>query len=218
MNFKKLALTAGAVGALGIAGSFGTSAAFNADETKELAFSAGTVKIVNEFNLPWQNLGTGVREGANAGHIKVKNDGTEPINVFLDFDGVVDVVDWQTPGTSNRHSTNPLAENLNIDSSFSSDFAQMGDNATRLWVLNRRGLSAVPNATGTGPLVLDSGQEKTIYFRAWIRERSATNPIPGDGGDDNLMQGLVSNQKITVKAIEAGADDIPLTSPYDNGL
>ena len=218
MNFKKLALTAGAVGALGVAGSFGTFAAFTAEETKDLAFSAGTVKIVNEFDLPWQDLGTGVRDAASAGHITVKNDGTEPVNVFLDYDGVVDVADWATPGTANRHSTNPLAENLNIDSSYTSDFAQMGDNATRLWVLNRRGLSPLPNATGTAPLVLNAGDSKTVYFRAWIRERSATNPIPGDGGDDNAMQGLISNQKVTVKAIEAGADDLPLVPAYDNGL
>jgi predicted ribosomally synthesized peptide with SipW-like signal peptide len=227
-NLTKLGVTAAAIGALGVAGSFGTFSAFTASETKNTTFSAGTVKIENEFNLPWQDLGTARRaafaggNGASAGHVKVTNTGTEPINVFIDFDGTVDNPNWQIPSGANSHSTNLLAENLKIDSSYTSDFAQLGDDSTRLWMLNRRGLSPLPDPLTGKPLVVEPGQSKAIYYRAWLRERDASNPVlaeQGDGGDDNAMQGLSIAEKVTVKAIEAGADDLPITGiPYDNGL
>src|SRR3954463_15994135 len=83
-TWKKAAMTAGAIGALGVAGSFGTFSGFSASENASPPISAGTVKITNNFNLPWTSLGTARRaaytganglggNGASAGSIKVQN-------------------------------------------------------------------------------------------------------------------------------------------------
>ena len=58
---------------------------------------------------------------------------------------------------------------------------EMGDVATRLWMLNRRGPSPV--------MTLNPGQSGRVYYRFWLRERF--------GGNDNSMQDLsIPNEKV----------------------
>jgi predicted ribosomally synthesized peptide with SipW-like signal peptide len=238
-TWKKAAMTAGAIGALGVAGSFGTFSAFSASESVDQPISAGSVDIANNFSLPWSNLGTARRaayaganglggNGANAGYIKVRNTGTKPINVWLDFDGPVGVANWMQPSTAGLQSTNLLAENIKIDTSWDENFSTLKDDSTRLWLLNRRNLSPLTDANGL--VAIAPNDSRTLYFRAWLRERDLSNPDSheqGDGGADNDMEGLsIGDEKVTVKAIEAGADDFqgflptgtgPNPNNYDNG-
>lgn len=221
MQFKKALLTAGAVGVLGTAGTFGTFAAFTASESTPLTVEAGTVKIKNTIDFTkLATLGTADKSNGPSddtaqydltatpkqqGSITVENTGTQPQDIYIDFDGpgVQDMVDPY------KGSSNLLAENIKVDSSFDPNFGQLLDNGTRLWQLNRRGLSqyfaAVPK-----------GESRTLYFRFWLRERRVDLFPTGD----NAMQGLkLDNQNVTVKAVEAGHDDLaPTATPnYDFG-
>jgi predicted ribosomally synthesized peptide with SipW-like signal peptide len=232
MKVKKLALTAGAIGALGMAGSFGTFAAFTATETHTPTVSSGTIKVLNKFELPsLANLGTrettftcnggtglaptGTQSGGSechagadgkkAGYITVENTGTLPQDVYIDFDGP-GVADATSP---NVESSNVLASNIIVDSSFDENFATLGWAATRLFVMNR----AAPAKYFT----LQPDTEKTVYFRAWLRERAAGQyPL----GDNEMQNKQITDQKVIVTAVEEGrANEIgPVFPAHDNGL
>jgi predicted ribosomally synthesized peptide with SipW-like signal peptide len=232
MKVKKLALTAGAVAALGMAGSFGTFAAFTATETNTPAVTSGTIKVLNNFELPsLANLGTrettftcnggtglaptGTQSGGSechagadgkrAGEITVKNTGSLAQDVYIDFDGP-GVADATSP---NVESSDVLASNIIVDSSFDEDFTTLGWAATRLFVMNR----AAPAKYFT----LEPGAEETVYFRAWLRERAAGQyPL----GDNEMQDKTIANQKVIVTAVEAGrANEIgPVFPAHDNGV
>jgi hypothetical protein len=215
MQFKKALLTAGAVGVLGTAGTFGTFAAFTATDAKDLTVTSGTVQIENTVDFAsLANLGTsdqsmGTLTNADhtaldkqTGSITIKNTGSLPQDFYIDFDGP-GVADQTSP---NVGSTNLLAENIKVDTSGDA-FTTQWDDGTRLWQLNRRGLTRyfanVP-----------AGESRTLSLKYWLRERVPTEYA----GGDNEMQGLsLSNEKVTVKAIEAGADDFAAETGYDNG-
>jgi predicted ribosomally synthesized peptide with SipW-like signal peptide len=213
-SWSKLAMTAGAIGAIGVAGSFGTFAAFTASESKSDTITSGTIKVQNDFALPdWQNLGTadtiwpgGTTTPAykKAGHITVKNTGSLAQDVYIDFDGP-GVEDATSP---NVESSDVLASNIIVDSSTSADYSTPGDDATRLYKLNRRGPTKV--------FTLEPGVEKTLFFRAFLRERA-----PGVyAGGDNEMQDKTLNEKVTVSAVEVGRDDVagqPVVGGPDDG-
>ena len=215
MQFKKALLTAGAVGVLGTAGTFGTFAAFTATDAKDLTVTSGTVKIDNNVdfaslaNLSTADLSVGTLAGADhsatpkeTGTITITNTGSLPQDFYIDFDGP-GVQDMTSPNTG---STNLLAENIKVDTS-GDNFTTQWDDGTRLWQLNRRGLtkyfSAVP-----------PNESRTLSLKYWLRER-AVSEYPGG---DNEMQGkTLSGEKVTVKAIEAGADDFAGETGYDYG-
>src|SRR4051812_2518612 len=140
-NITKIGATAAAIGALGVAGSFGTFAAFtDAGTPQAVAVHSGTIKVQKDFALPGLNNlgtrdttftcdkdtglpgGTGASEcaagsaGKSAGSITVKNVGSLPQDVYIDFDGP-GVADVSSPNVEN---SNPLASNLILDSSFDS--------------------------------------------------------------------------------------------------
>jgi hypothetical protein len=215
-NWNKLAMTAGAIAAIGAAGSFGTFSAFTDSGSKDIPVSSGTLKIQNDFSLPsLENLGTretkwncdgdtglpivgGTKEcfagtDQNAGRISVKNVGTLPQDVYIDFDGP-GVADVSSPNVEN---SNPLASNIIINSSLDADFAHLGWAGIRLFKLN---------AAGPWPVfTLQPNEEKTVYFQAHLRER-----FPGEyAAGDNAMQNLtIPNEKVTVSAIDAGQTDL----------
>jgi predicted ribosomally synthesized peptide with SipW-like signal peptide len=204
MQYKKMLLTVGAVGALGVAGSFGTYAAFT-DElpAQESQFKTGLVKVTGGFNMPdVSSLAT--QEPARAGDITVTNTGTEPINVYMDWDGPVGTIKSDgAPSPTNKtfFSDDVLAENIQVDTSYNSDFTGPGDDKTRLWKINDRGLSALYDLTGS-KIVLNPGQSKTVFFRVRLREQGPN--AWGSNSDDNVMQGKAVVESIKVKAIEAG--------------
>jgi hypothetical protein len=216
-NWSKLAMTAGAIGVIGVAGSAGTFASFtNSAGSYTQQFKTGNVQVTGGFHLPdLSNMGT--NDVAQAGSITVKNTGTKPINPYIDFDGPVDFV----APPAYAHSSNLLAENILVDSSYDPNFAtgSLMDAGTRLWVLNRRGLSPFVNDAGNGALVLQPGQDRTIYYRVRLRSRDTDELVqPGDGGSDNDMQNQSITETIDVKAIEAGGNDFGTSPiPYDNG-
>ena len=214
MKFKKAILTAGAVGVLGTAGTFGTFAAFTASDAKDLTVTSGTVKIENTVdfaslaNLGTSDLSMGTLTGADqtatnkkTGSITIKNTGSLPQDFYIDFDGPGQQ-DMSSPNTGNL---DVLAENIKVDTS-GDGFTTQWDSGTRLWQLNRRGLTRyfanVP-----------AGESRTLSLKYWLRER----PV-AEYGDDNQMQGkTLAGEKVTVKAIEAGADDFAGQTGYDYG-
>ena len=231
---KKALATAGAVAALGALGGFGTFAAFTDQlPAQQTQFKTGTVKVTGGFNMPdASSLGT--QEPARAGSMTIKNTGTEPVNAFVDWDGPVGnikcdgVCDRNTNKTA--FSDDPLAENIIVDSSYDADFAHLLDDNTRLWKLNDRNLFPLLDG-GLNKLVLQPGQERTLYFRVRLREQGPN--AWGQNADDNVMQGKAANETINVKAIEAGtsyrglgdvtagSDGLPqgwtdTADPYDN--
>ncbi|HEY4093934.1 MAG TPA: hypothetical protein VGM33_00390 [Baekduia sp.] len=215
-NWSKLAMTAGAIGVIGVAGSAGTFASFTSSAgTYTQEFKTGNVQVTGGFHLPdLSNMGT--NDVAQAGSITVKNTGTKPINPYIDFDGPVDAV----APPAYPHSSNLLAENIIVDSSYDANFGAgtLMDDATRLWRLNQR--DATPMSDGADKLVLQPGQERTIYFRVHLRTRDhdGTEPSEGDGGADNEMQNLSITETVNVKAIEAGGNDFGATVGSDGGL
>jgi predicted ribosomally synthesized peptide with SipW-like signal peptide len=218
-NWSKLAMTAGAIGVIGVAGSAGTFASFTSSAgsyTQE--FKTGNVQVTGGFHLPdLSNMGT--NDAKYAGSITVKNTGTKPINPYIDFDGPVE----QGAAHGYPYSTNLLAENIIVDSSYDANFAAgtLMDDATRLWRLNQR--DATPMSEGTDKLVLQPGQERTIYFRVHLRSRDHDGSEgngsvgEGDGGADNEMENLSITETVNVKAIEAGGNDFGATVGSDNG-
>jgi predicted ribosomally synthesized peptide with SipW-like signal peptide len=214
MQYKKMLLTVGAVGALGVAGSFGTYAAFT-DElpAQSTQFKTGTVKVTGGFQMPdVSSLGT--QEPKRAGHMTVQNTGTEPINVYMDWDGPVGNIKQDGNGGA-FFSDDVLAENIEVDSSYDSNFATLGDNKTRLWQVNNRGLLPLPGPSGN--LVLEPGQAPTVDFRVNLREQGPN--AYGQNLDDNVMQGKAIVETIRVKAIEAGTSTrgLGLVSATDGG-
>jgi hypothetical protein len=220
-NWSKLAMTAGAIGVIGVAGSAGTFASFTSSAgTYTQEFKTGNVQVTGGFHLPdLSNMGT--NDVAQAGSITVKNTGTKPINPYIDFDGPVE----QGTAHGYAYSTNLLAENIIVDSSYDASFpvASLMDASTRLWQLNKR--DATPMSDGAGKLVLQPGQERTIYFRVHLRTRDHDGTeVPvgasgeGDGGADNEMQNLSITETVNVKAIEAGGNDFGATVGVDGGL
>jgi len=214
-NWKKLAMTAGAIGAIGAAGSFGTFSAFTDAQTQDIPVSSGTLKVDNNFQLPsLANLGTretkwncdgntglpvdgGTKEcfagsDQNSGSITVKNVGSLPQDVYIDFDGPA-AEDVSSPNVEN---SNPLASNIILNTSLDADFSQLGWAGIRLYRLN--------NAGPWKAFSLAAGDEKTIYFQAHLRERS-----PGVyTGGDNAMQNLtIPDEKVTVTAIDPNQTD-----------
>ena len=212
-NWSKLAMSAGAIGVIGVAGSFGTFSAFTAAQTKTDTITTGTIRVSNDFQLPdWHNLGTSptdrvghaggttTPEYKKAGSITVKNTGSLAQDVYLDFDGP-GVEDQTSP---NLGSTDVLADNIIMDSSLDADFSALGDEDTRLYKVNRRGPSEIFAN-------LQPGEQKTIYFRVYLRERLVNEYPLGD----NEMQNKSINEKITVSAVEAGRDDLQIPSVND---
>ncbi|HEY3020689.1 MAG TPA: hypothetical protein VGJ32_10870 [Solirubrobacteraceae bacterium] len=221
-NLTKIGATVAAVGALGVAGSFGTFSAFTAAAPSHaVPVHSGTIKVDNEFALPdLTNLGTrdteyncnrdtglpGTTEkpntgsecwagsnGKSAGHITVTNTGSLAQDVYIDFDGP-GVADVSSPNVEN---SNPLASNIIVDSSMDPDFTTLGWEATRLFRMN-----------AAGPVkyfTLAAGEAKTVYFRAWLRERLA-GAYPG--GDNEMQDRSIDNEKVTVSAIEVGRTDL----------
>jgi hypothetical protein len=196
-TITKIGATAAAIGALGVAGSFGTFSAFTAESAPSTSqFKTGSVKIDNEFALPTlDHMAT--QQPAKAGYIKVTNTGTEPANVWMDFDGPTGNITPQ--GSASPTTDNPLVDNIIVDSSYDADFAHLMDDQTRLFRINNRGLSPLPSATDPlhAALVVQPGQSGVVYFRARLRERL-------DGGSDNVNQLQAVTETVTVKAIEAG--------------
>jgi hypothetical protein len=224
VKLKKAILTAGAVGALGVAGSFGTFAAFtDALPDQASTYTAGTVDIAGGFNLP-NTSSLSTQEPASAGTVTITNNGTEPVNVWMDQDGPVGTIS-DPGGAAGGFSDNLLAENIEVTSSLGLPGGGTFplDASTRLWKVNRRGLSPLPGpgttTTTLVPLVLQPTEVVTVNFSVKLRER-------GEGvGDtsalDNAMQGLSAAETLKVKAIEAGANDFgsaPYAIPFDNGL
>jgi predicted ribosomally synthesized peptide with SipW-like signal peptide len=216
MQLKKALITAGAVGALGVAGSFGTYAAFTDQlPAQESQFKTGTVEVTGGFNMPdLSSLGT--QEPARAGSMTIENTGTEPVHVYVDWDGPVGTLQADgVPGPGNAvfFSDNVLAENILVDSSYQSDFHlhddniaknEDGDAATRLWKINDRTMSPLRDiAAGFPKTILQPGQSKTIYFRVRLREQGPN--AWGQNADDNVMQGQAINETLKVAAIEAGS-------------
>lgn len=217
MQYKKMLLTVGAVGALGVAGSFGTYAAFT-DElpAQESQFKTGLVKVTGGFNMPdVSSLAT--QEPARAGDITITNTGTEPINVYMDWDGPVGTLKSDgAPSPTNKtfFSDDVLAENILVDSSYDAGFTQLLDDKTRLWKLNDRNLSPLIETTAGFPkTVLNPGQSKTLFFRVRLREQGPN--AYGANADDNVMQGKALVESIKVKAIEAGTSTRGLGSTHD---
>jgi predicted ribosomally synthesized peptide with SipW-like signal peptide len=225
-QWSKLAMTAGAIGVLGVAGSAGTFASFTASGAKDTSFSTGNVSIDNHFALPAaSNLGTMDPKNANAGYITVTNNGSKPINAYIDFDGPV-----AKDLTGYPHSTNVLAENIVLDSSYKdfntpgfneTDFSAGGDlldNETRMWRVNDRGLTPLYDLSDPAHpalAVLNPGQSKTIYYRVRLLSRDnaqnkEANPASthGDGpGQDNTMENKSLDERVWVNAVEAGGTD-----------
>jgi hypothetical protein len=224
VKLKKAILTVGAVGALGVAGSFGTFAAFtDALPDQASTYTAGDVDIDGTFVMPnVSSLST--QEPASAGSVAVTNNGTEPVNVWMDQDGPVGTL-TDLAGPAGGFSDNLLAENIQLSSTLTipGGITYPLDVNTRLWKVNRRGLAPLPGPTSTAsnnvPLVLQPSQTATLNYTVKLRER---NEGVGDTSAlDNAMQNLTIDEVLHVKAIEAGANDFgadPNTIPFDNGL
>jgi hypothetical protein len=208
-TWTKLAMTAGAIGALGIAGSFGTFSAFTASTPDyQSQFKTGSVSVDNAFSMPdASNLAT--LNPVSAGHITFTNTGTEPQNVWIDFDGPTGNITTQqnSNGTTTPLTDDPLVDNVIVDSSYDADFAHLLDDKTRLFRINNRGLSPLPDPANptTQALVIAPGASKTLYLRVNLRHRL-------DGGDDNVNQLKAVTETVHVKAIEAGGTDFLVNS------
>ena len=209
-TWSKIAMTAGAIGALGVAGSFGTFSAFTATTPDyQTQFKTGSVKVDNEFSMPdASNLAT--LNPVSAGYIKFTNTGTEPQNIWIDFDGPTGNITNQqnSNGTVTPLTDDALLDNIIVDTSYDQNFASLLDDKTRLFRINNRGLSPLPDAVNplSGPLTIPAGQSKTLFLRVNLRHRI-------DGGDDNANQLKAVTETIHVKAIEAGGTDFGTYGP-----
>lgn len=239
-RFSKLAVTAGVVGAVGAAGSFGTYAAFTstpAAQSVDLTNAALSVTATPLTITDADKFRTHEGSNAHTGQVTIKNEGNVPVNPYVDFDGLVGVI---SNARGYESSEDDLAESLQVDTSYRSDFggkafggaaAEGGDpvvaqqpdfldQATRLWKVNRRGYIALPADPGAGnsltadKLVLAPNESKVLYIRLKLRE------TPGEtDAQNNEMQGDTTALKLNVAGVEEGAepDASVVNTAQDNG-